>query len=204
MITFYVGGRELGDARRFLEDLVSRLEGKPLFVSDELTHYRTVLAELFHKLIPSEPTGRPGRPRCPKRVVDPDLDYATVHKTRIGGRVVEVERKVVFGSKERIEARLTGSPSRTINTAYIERSNLDWRLWDAHLARKAPTAAKSKQWLAAKFAICVAGYNLIRPHESLSRCKNRVFRATTPAMAAKITDHPWTFDEMLAYPAACQ
>ncbi len=200
LIAFWIGGRELNDAREFLKDLVSRFKGKPLFVSDELPHYGTVLAELFHKLIVPEPTGKRGRPRSPERVLDEDLDYATVHKTRTKGRVVKVECKVVHGSQQRIEARLVNSPSRTVNTAYIERSNLDWRLWDAHLARKAPTAARSKRWLAAKFAICVACYDFIRPHESLSRCDDRVFRATTPAMAAKVTDHLWTFGELLAFP----
>jgi len=194
----------LNDAREFLKDLVGRLKGNPLFVSDELSRYGTVLAELFHKLIAPEPTGKRGRPRSPERVLDEDLDYATVHKTRTKGRVVKVECKVIHGSQQRIEARLLNSPSRTVNTAYIERSNLDWRLWDAHLARKAPTAARSKRWLTAKFAICVACYDLIRPHGSLSRGHDRVFRATTPAMAAKITNHRWTFDELLAFPAECQ
>jgi hypothetical protein len=44
LITFRIGGRELDDARRLLEDLTGRLEGKPLFVSDELSHYGKVLA----------------------------------------------------------------------------------------------------------------------------------------------------------------
>ena len=59
-------------------------------------------------------------------------------------------------------------------------------------------------WLKAKFAICVACYNLIRPHETLSRGQDRVFRATTPAMEANVVDHPWSFSELLAYPARCQ
>ena len=87
----------MADARRLLEDLVSRLDGKPLFVSDELAHYGTVLAELFHELVPAVPTGKRGRPHNPKRVVDADLDYATVHKTRQGAKVVKVECKVVHG-----------------------------------------------------------------------------------------------------------
>ena len=156
MITFRIGGRELDDARRMLKDLTSRCQGKPLFVSDELPHYGTVLGELFHKLVPLAPTGKPGRPRKPERVIDADLDYATVHKTRQGARVIKVERKVIHGTEHHILARLVKSPSQTINTAYIERSNLDWRLWDAHLARKAPTVARSMRWLKAKFAICVA------------------------------------------------
>jgi IS1 family transposase len=204
LITFWVGGRELDDARRMLTDLTSRCQGQPLFVSDELPHYGTVLGELFHTVIPSTPTGKRGRPRNPERVVDADLDYATVHKTRQGGRVTSVERKVVHGNEQRILARLEESPSRTVNTAYVERSNLDWRLWDAHLARKAPTAARSMRWLKAKFAICVACYNFIRPHETLSRGGDRIFRPKTPAMAANVTDHRWTFSELLGHKVTCQ
>jgi IS1 family transposase len=204
LITFWIGGRELDDARRMLTDLASHLKGKPLFVSDELPHYATVLGELFHELLPSIPTGKPGRPRNPERVIDNDLDYATVHKTRENGHVIKVEQKVVYGSEQHIFERLMKSPSQTINTAYIERSNLDWRLWDAHLARKAPTVARSLRWLKAKFAICVACYNLIRPHETLSRGADRIFRPKTPAMAANVPNHPWSFTELLAYPALCQ
>jgi hypothetical protein len=204
LITFWIGGRELADARKMLGDLIARGRDKPLFVSDELPHYGTILAELFHVEVPPEPTGKPGRPRAPERVIDADLDYATVHKTREKGRVVQVDRRVVYGSQESVRERLEASPSRTINTAYVERSNLDWRLWDAHLARKAPTFARAMRWLRAKFAICVACYNLIRPHETLSRGEDHVFRPKTPAMAAQVTDHPWTFLELLRHPMPCQ
>jgi len=117
---------------------------------------------------------------------------------------IRAECKVIYGGEQHIRERLETSPSRTINTAYVERSNLDWRLWDAHLTRKAPTVARSMRWLKAKFAICVACYNLIRPHESLSRGKDRIFRPKNPAMAANVTDHRWSFSELLAYPAICQ
>ena len=45
LITFWIGGRELIDARHMLQNLASRSRAKPLFVSDELPHYATVLAE---------------------------------------------------------------------------------------------------------------------------------------------------------------
>jgi len=204
IITYWIGGRELEDARQMLKDLTGRCVDKPLFVSDELSHYGTVMGELFHEMIPAEPTGKPGRPRNPHKAIDADLDYATVHKTRHGGKVIKVERNVVHGSEPRILERLEKSPSQVINTAYVERSNLDWRLWDAHLARKAPTAARSLRWLKAKFAICVACYNLIRPHATLSRGKDRLFRPKTPAMAASVTDHLWTFTELLTHSVSCQ
>ncbi len=187
-----------------LQDICGRSQDKALFVSDELSHYATVLAELFHKVVPSSLTGKRGRPRNPVRLIDADLDYATVHKTRESGHIVQVERRVVYGSESSVQQRLTDSPSRTINTSYIERSNLNWRLWDAHLTRKASTFARSPRWLRAKFAIVVACYNLIRPHGTLSRGPDKVFRPKPPAMAAKLTDHPWTFMELLTRPILCQ
>ena len=199
IVCFLIGDRILEDAHKFLKDLVSRTEQIPLFTSDELPHYADGLKELFHQLMPSEPTGRRGRPRNPEKIIDENLDYATVHKTRQRGRVVKVETKVVFGSKKRIEKKLKELPSNTINTAYVERSNLNWRLWDAHLTRKSLLFAKSFRWLKAKFSICVGFYNFIRPHETLSRGDDRVFRPNTPAMAAKLTDHQWSIKELLAY-----
>ena len=193
-----IGDRTLEEARCFLKDLTSRTEDLPLFVSDELPHYADGLKELFHTLVKPKPTGRAGRPRNPEKVVDENLDYATVHKTREKGRVVKIETRVVFGLAERIEKRMEELPSKTINTSYVERSNLNWRMWDAHLTRKSLMYAKSIRWLKAKFSICVAFYNLIRPHETLSRTDDRRFLPRTPAMAAGVTDHQWTVRELLA------
>ncbi len=192
------------EARSFLKDLISRTAQKPLFVSDELPHYADALKELFHEVVRPEPTGRRGRPKKAQKVIEEDVDYATVHKTRVQGRIVKVEPKVVYGSVERIETTLQHTPSRSINTSFVERSNLDWRLWDAHLTRKSITFAKSMRWFKAKFAICVSVYNLVRPHETLSRGQDRRFRPTTPAMVAGIADRPWTLKELLSYPVLCQ
>jgi len=174
----------------------------PLFVSDELPHYADGLKELFHQCIEQEPTGLRGRPRKPEKVVNDDLDYATVHKTRDKGRIVKVETKIVFGSKERIEKKLKALPGKTINTSYVERSNLNWRLWDAHLTRKSLTFSKAFRWLKAKFSICIAFYNFIRPHETLSRAMDRTFKPASPAMAAKITDQLWSVKQLLGYKVA--
>lgn len=78
-----------------LKDLSDRCrQGKPLFVSDKLPH--TVLGEMFHELVPQAQTEKPGRPRNPELVIDADLDYATVHKTRQGAQVIKVERKGIY------------------------------------------------------------------------------------------------------------
>lgn len=174
-----------------IEGVVARLSGnKPLFTSDELAHYATLLAEAYHDEVPVPRTGKPGRPRAPEQVIHQDLDYATVHKTRKDGRVVKVARRIVFGDLERIEKRLEDSPSRTVNTSYVERSNATFRQMDAHLRRKSLTFAKSLRWLKAKFALVVAWYNLVRPHMTLNRNPDRTTTPRTPAMAAGILDHP--------------
>ncbi|VVS95303.1 hypothetical protein [Desulfoluna spongiiphila] len=125
LITFWIGGRELDDARQMLKDLTDRLIEKLLFASDELPHYKTVLGELFHKLVPQAPTGKPGRPKNPERVIDADLDYTTVHKTRQDIKVIKVERKVGHGSDRSILARLANSPSHTITNEFINYPTYD-------------------------------------------------------------------------------
>jgi len=45
-----------------------------------------------------QPTsGKRGRPKKPNVVIDPKLQYATVHETRDNGKVVKVERNIIFG-----------------------------------------------------------------------------------------------------------
>jgi hypothetical protein len=204
MIHVLVGDRTEESGREFIMEMTRRLSGdKPLFTSDELKVYASLLLERYHDMVEVERTGRPGRPRGPEPVVDEDLDYATVHKTRENGRVVKVEKKIVFGNAERIAARLDASPSHDINTAYVERMNGTLRQMDAHLKRKSRTFAKSLDYLKAKLHLVVACYNFIRPHETLSRNADRTYTPRTPAMAAGLAAHPWSVEFMLGTPRVC-
>lgn len=179
--------------------LVERLsQHKPLFTSDELAHYASLLAEAYHDEVPVPRTGKPGRPKGPEKVLHSDLDYATVHKTRVDGRVVQVARRIIFGDPTRIGKRMEDSPSQTVNTSYVERLNATLRQMDAHLRRKSLTFAKSLRWLKAKFALVVAWYNLVRPHTTLSRNLDRSTTPRTPAMAAGLADHPWSVSDLMA------
>ncbi len=58
------------------------------------------------------------------------------------------------------------------------------------------TNAFSKSWKHHEAAVCLylAFYNFVRPHMSLDN--------STPAVAAKLTDHKWTMEELLAACAA--
>jgi IS1 family transposase len=143
------------------------LSNQPLFASDELVRYETVLRENFSTIIPFTPTGKRGRPRKGERVIDQALDHAVVHKAREHGKVTKVEKKVVFGSEERMRQRLSQCVSNSINTPYVERSNGTLRQIDASLRRKSLTFAKEMEYFAAKVGLPVYFYNFIRPHCSL-------------------------------------
>jgi IS1 family transposase len=200
LISFNIGHRELEDARYHLNDVCSRLSNKPLFVSDELVHYSSILKVIFHSEIQFERTGKRGRPKNPILVVDDDLIYATVKKIRKNGHVTKVVRNVVYGTKDQVAEKLAYSPSKTINTSYVERSNGTLRLWDSHLTRKSLTFAKSLDFLQAKLSILALSYNFIKPHGTLSKQPSGKKIPTTPAMAAGITNRPWTYAEVLGGP----
>lgn len=186
-----VGDRTLNDCRFYFKKLLPRLVNKPLFTSDELVHYKTVLLENFSTVETSRPTGKRGRPHKGNRIIDKDLDYAVVHKTRENGKVTKVEKKIIFGDEKRIEQKLTQCVSNKINTSYIERSNGTLRQMDANLRRKSLTFAKEMEYFKAKVGLSVYFYNFIRPHCSLSKNPDKTRTPRTPAFYAGITDRVW-------------
>jgi IS1 family transposase len=202
IINFFIGQRTLEDCKVFIKELVARIRSKPLFTSDELPHYETALVEQFSHLKTYPKTGKRGRPKKPRLVIDPDLLYATVHKTRDNGKVVKVDRRIVFGDPTRIDRAIAASKVSTrINTSFIERTNLTLRHHNRKLTRKTLCFAKVKQSLVAQTTIIVTYYNFSRPHRGLtlrSSVGKRVKR--TPAMAANIVNRIWPMGEILAYP----
>ena len=111
------------------------------------------------------------------------------------GRLQEVELKAIWGSKAEL-VKLLGK-----STAYIERSNLTARIFNARLTRK--TLAFSKKVQAHNNAITWedAYYNWVRPHKGLrlevQDDPTRKWLLRTPAMAAELTNHIWTVKELL-------
>jgi transposase-like protein/IS1 family transposase len=85
-------------------------------------------------------------------------------------------------------------------TSHVERQNLTIRMQNRRMTRL--TNAFSKKWEnhAASFALHFAIYNFVTPHGTLTKAtgeKGDVRIRTTPAMAAGLTDHPWTLEELL-------
>jgi len=202
IINFFIGQRTLDDCRSFINDLLPRIRTKPLFTSDELPHYERVLAEHFSHLEAQPKTGKRGRPKKPKSVIDPEFKYATVHKVRQNGKLVKVERNIVFGNPDSIEKIISSSKvSKNINTSFIERANLTLRNYNKKLARKTLCFAKQKTALEAQTNITVTYYNFSRHNRGLTlRGPNGARTKRTPGMAAGLTQRVWPIDEILAYP----
>lgn len=146
-------------------------------------------------------TGKRGRP---PRVCPPGLLLAQVVKTYAKRRVVGVSRRVVLGSAAAVAAVLTTASGgrHQINTAYIERLNATFRACLAPLARRTRTLAHGEALLTAGMFLVGTTYNFVWCHESL-RLPNpgpgRKWLERTPAMAAGLTDHPWTMEDLLRY-----
>jgi len=200
IISYLVGDRTLESCRKFISQLSTRIDNIPMFTSDELVHYETVLGEVYSREIPVEDTGKRGRPKKPEREIDPQLDYAVVHKTREKGKVVKVERHIVYGDENRIDEKIAISPGKKINTSYIERVNGTLRQTDSHLRRKSQTFAKEKQHLEARLAVVILMYNCIRPHHTLSKNPDKTTTPRTPALVANLIEKNWTIDSAFKRP----
>ena len=200
IVCFLVGDRTLESCRKFLTELSTRVDNIPLFTSDELPHYKTIFGEIYSEEIQVANTSKRGRPRKPERVINPELDYATVHKTREKGKVVKVEKCIVYGDEKRIEEKIAKGPGRRINTSYIERVNGTMRQNDSHLRRKSLTFAKEMPYFEARVALIVLFYNCIRVHGTLSKNPDKTYTPRTPALAAKLIDKNWTFESAFKRP----
>lgn len=146
-------------------------------------------------------TGKRGRPA---HVCPPGLLLAQVVKTCAKRRVVDVTRRVILGSAEAVAQVLTTASGGThqINTAYIERLNATFRACLAPLARRTRALAHGDALLTAGMFLVGTAYNFVWCHESLRLPNDRPghkWQARTPAMAAGLTDHPWTMDDLLRY-----
>jgi hypothetical protein len=207
LVLSIVLGRQSGEHTQLLvEDVHRRTGGRPLrlFTSDENPAYAEALLKVYGRDVQPRRRGRRGRLPKPVKVPPRELTYATVHKTRVKNRVVKVEARVVYGTKAAVRAALAASAvSDRVNTVYVERQNGTDRHRNARKARK--TYCYSKDWevheAVTYFTLC--SYNFCWPVRTLRQGSRREgYRQRTPAMAAKLTDHSWTLQEWLSFPAA--
>ena len=199
------GKRSAEKVEELVADVKKRLDGRVprLITTDEFAPYKQVILDAYSTRTTPEPTGKPGRPRKAAQVPLPELNYATVHKTRAKGRVISVALVIVFGAAAAVTAALAMSKAgHTINTDFIERHNGTDRNRNSRKVRK--TYCFSKDWDMHEAAgyFTMYSYNFCWPVRTLrSRGDDGRWSDRTPAMSAGLADHVWTLAEWLALPA---
>jgi transposase-like protein/IS1 family transposase len=183
--------RDMPLIRRLIERVKRCAARRPLLVcTDGLVSYIRAIRETFRE--PAH-TGQGGRPRLrPWRHVL----IAQVVKRSERRRVVETERRIVDGTPARVETlRRRSQGDGVLKTASIERLNATFRARLASLTRRGRALARRTLTLQHGMYLIGTVYNFCTPHASLPHASG----GTTPAMAAGITDHGWTVQELLSF-----
>jgi hypothetical protein len=169
--------------------------------TDEHRPYKEAILQAYGVGATTTPSGRPVR--APHKVAPPSLCYATVHKRRRLGRVVEIITRLVFGTAALLARALAASAvSRAVNVSFLERQHLTDRHRNARTRRK--TYCFSKRWEAHESAtyFTLDSYNFCWPVRTLrTRSPDGPWEECTPAMAAGLADHIWSLAEWLQFPA---
>ena len=204
VISVVPGKRTVKNVEKLVADFRKRTGGRTmnLITSDEYKPYKKAILKAYGTKVTPRPTGKRGRPKGSRRVLGKGLKYATVHKTRRKGRVVNIDLRAIFGSKSDVEAAIEASAvSKTINTAFVERHNGTDRNRNARKVRKSYCFSKDWDVHNAMTYLTMYSYNFCWPVRTL-RVQNQNDRwlSRTPAMVAGLTDHIWSLSEWLRYP----
>jgi IS1 family transposase len=183
-ITWLVGMRDGAACRAFIADLATRLKNRVQLTTDKFPWYKGVIESTF---------GWNG------------VDYAMISKTFAApqnamavGRyspssvVVEVEKVPVMGRPK----------MDRVSTSYVERQNLNMRMNMRRFTRLTNAFSRKAENHAHAVSLHFMAYNYCRPHGTLTKAAKGI--KTTPAMAAGLTDHVWTYDEIIEKMDPCR
>lgn len=170
ILSWLVGPRDGETARDFLQDVADRLAIRVQLTTDGNRSYLDAVEGAFGA----------------------DIDYAMLVKTY--GQPIEGEKRyspaVCTGCHQ---TPITGRPNAAdISTWFVERQNLTMRMSMRRFTRLTNAFSKKVENHAAAVALHFMHYNFGRPHKTLSKPY-----PTTPAMAAGVTDHVWSVDEIV-------
>jgi hypothetical protein len=206
-----IGDRTLAMAQRVVHHVTQVLapDCAPLFLTDGFREYLTALLTHYGQWV--QPERRQAKGPLPKArwMPRPGLLYAQVVKTVRRRRLVRVTHRVVFGTLEAVQQVLAACGWQ-INTAFVERLNLDLRQHVAAIGRRVATLCKGEDGLRHQLALFQTYHNFCLPHTSLHQPlpqplptngtgSAKQWRPSTPAMAAGLTDHVWSLREVLLY-----
>jgi len=197
-----VGSRTSESALQLIQMTAAVVWGVPCFFSDGFSCYLAALIEVSHTLKTLPRTGKPGRPKQPLQEPHPELVYGQVIKKTQKGRLQELVYRVRCGAKRLEDLGLS------ISTSLLERLNLTLRHALAPLVRKSASFCKDRTQMRRRVVLFQAFYNFARPHMSVRLSLpdqdqpvlgliQPKWLPRTPGMAAGLTDHGWTFRELL-------
>jgi IS1 family transposase len=211
LVVVDVGSRTLAMAQRVVHQVTAVVAPGcvPLFLTDGLKDYATALLTHFGQWMQPERRQDKGPRPKPRWMPLPALLYAQVVKSYRRRRLVGVTHRVVFGTQWAIEQVLAAC-GWTMNTAFVERLNLDIRQRVAAIGRRVNTLCQGEAGVRDQLALFQVYHNFVLPHASLrqplpapevtnGRGSAKVWRPCTPAMAAALTDHVWSLKEVLLY-----
>lgn len=167
-------------------------EGPPAIATDGKGAYREAILKTWGKVPEYRGHGRPSSTLKP----EDDWCYLQIIKERRGSKLIGVKTKIIYGDPEKVKAMLGE------HTAYVERTNLTSRQMNGRLVRKTLSFSKELRLLKSASALEDALYNFTRPVRTLrveleEPTRQARWRQRTPAMAAGLTDHIWTVEELL-------
>jgi IS1 family transposase len=211
LLAITVGPRTQAMAQRVVHQVREVLASGclPLCATDGFKEYMSALLSHFGAWVQPERRQATGPVPKPRWMPLPELLYAQVIKTMRRRCLVRVNHRIVFGTFEAVRQVLAACGWQ-INTAFVERLNLNLRQHVAAVGRWVSTLWKGEDGLGQQLALYHAYYNFCLPHASLRQPlpepvpsygsgSAKLWRPSTPAMAAGLTDHVWTLREVLLF-----
>jgi IS1 family transposase len=211
LLAIEVGPRTVAMAQHVVHQVASVLAPGcvPAWLSDGFKGYLPAI--LGHFGLWTHPGRRQDKGPLPKPrwMPLPGLLYAQVVKQYRRKRVVGVQHRVVFGTLDAVKQVLAAYGWK-INTSFVERLNLDIRQRVAAVGRRVNTLCQGEDGIQHQLAVFHAYHNFVLPHASLRQPlripeatngtgSSKVRQPCTPAMAAGLTDHVWTLQEVLMF-----
>jgi len=198
ILAMVVGPRTFESALTLIQMTVGMVLGVPCFFSDGFSCYYRALIECYHEIKIFPRTGKRGRPKDPVKEPHPELVYGQIVKEKENGKFMKITYRIRCGAERLNKLGLK------IGTSLLERLNLTIRHALSPLTRKTLGFSKKRANLRKQTTLFQAFYNFARPHMSLREKVNDThdlfvqrWEERTPGMAAGITDHVWTFRELL-------
>ena len=197
-----VGPRTRDTATAVVAAPKARVAGIPACCSDGCTGALAALIAAFHVVTTCARTGKRGRPRTPRCAPHPALVYGPWVTQQKQGTLLTLSTRVVRGAERLTPLGFLSS------TALVARVHLPvpqaWAPW----ARKTSSVCKDRERLRQRVVVFQAFSHVARPPMRVRRhlplharirhgaiCPR--WQARTPAMAAGVTEHVWTFRELL-------